>query len=165
MPLSSGFFTAVKSMATLATVGIPAGTMAKRWHDLKRVSEDKLQVHPDSRLAAFKSTLGHQDGTTGYAANRAIGLIYIGMGTFGEEQIGQVFGSPEAQEQMAQPVDSGASRQLAQMEYDYWSSVLNENPGSSGARIATAFNPDVRDFLQKEVFSRSPFLGLPPKQS
>ena len=165
MPLNSGFFTAIKSMARLATVGVPAGTVAKRWHDLKRVSDDQLQVHPDSRLAAFKSTLGHQDGTVGYAANRAIGLIYVGMGTFGEEQIGQVFGSPEAQEQMALPVDSPGSRQLAQMEYDYWSSVLRENPSSSGAQVATAFSPEVRDFLQREVFSRSPFLGLPPRAS
>jgi len=64
---------------------------------------------------------------------------------------------------MSKPVDSGASRMLAQQEYEYWESVRRSNPSAGGAQIATAFSPEVRDFLQREVFSRSPFFGIPPR--
>ena len=158
----SGFFGLLKQKPNVANTlmlggaGLGVGTVASRCNELENVANGDREVAPESRLGAFKATLGYDRGTVGYSVNRAIGLIYLGMGTFGEERIGEVFNSEQAKEHYPNPVDGPSSLVMAEQEFSYWSEVKRGKPWSPGAQIATAFPPEVRDVLQREVFSRSP---------
>lgn len=128
--------------------------VAFRITELVAVAKGGKTVHPDSRLGAFKATLGYCPRTVGDAVNNAIAILYVALGTYGEERIGTVFSSPAAKRLYPDSVQSDSSRQVARMEYDYWSRVKKEDPWSSGSTIATAFDPKTRDWLQKMVFGR-----------
>lgn len=101
--------------------------------------------HPPmySRLGAFKAVLGHAPGTVGYAVARAIAAIYITMGDVGEDEIGRVFNSPEVQALLDEDACGPASKQLAEMEFEYW-----DSQESIGGFLGTKFNPTVRAALQ-----------------
>lgn len=153
----SGFLGYLSDQAVLARVVAAAGIgAAVRLNELRRVAAGTLRPVATTRLGAFAATVGYRRGTVGYAVNRAIGLLYTGLGTYGEERIGTVFNSPAARAYYTHPVRSASSRAVAQMEFDYWAAVRAEDPWSAGGRIATAFDPDSRDWLQREVFTRSP---------
>ncbi|MBV1862534.1 MAG: hypothetical protein KUG77_29195 [Nannocystaceae bacterium] len=153
----TGFFGYVQDQATLARVVAGAGSgAAKRLQTLRDIAARRLTPAPHTRLGAFSATSGYAQGTVGYAVNRAIGLLYVSLGTYGEERIGTVFTSGAAIQYYEHPVRGPSSQRVAQMEYDYWARVKREDPWSSGATIATAFDPQTRDWLQREVFSRSP---------
>ncbi|MBK6918975.1 MAG: hypothetical protein IPH07_16395 [Deltaproteobacteria bacterium] len=153
----SGFLGYLSDQAVLARVMAAAGAgAAVRLHELRRVAAGNLRPIPHTRLGAFAATVGYPRGTVGYAVNRAIGLLYASLGTYGEERIGVVFNSPIARTHYPRPVHSASSRAVAQMEFDYWAAVRAEDPWSAGGRIATAFDPGSRDWLQREVFTRSP---------
>ena len=108
------------------------------------------EVDPHSRLGAYQATGGYREGTVGHAAHNAIGQIYEMAGTIGEDRIGEVFNSPEARALYNEPVNSGASAQLAQMEFDYWSQQREE--GTLGGYMGSAVPPATRDWLQQETF-------------
>lgn len=108
------------------------------------------EVDPNSRLGAYQATGGYREGTVGFAAHQAIGQIYDMAGTIGEDQIGTVFNSDAARALYDQPVDSPASRQLAEMEYAYWAEQ-NEQ-GTLGGWMGSSVPPATRDWLQQEVF-------------
>jgi hypothetical protein len=108
------------------------------------------EVDPNSRLGAYQATGGFREGTVGHAAHNAIGQIYEMAGTIGEDQIGAVFNSPEARALYNESVDSPASRQLAQMEFDYWSQ--QREAGTLGGHMGAAVPPATRDWLQQQTF-------------
>ncbi len=154
---NSGFLGYVRDQGVLARVVASGGAgAALRLATLRRVASGELRPPRHTRLGAFAATCGYPEGTVGYAVNRAIGILYVSLGTYGEERIGTVFDSPAARVHYPNPVRSSSSRAVAQMEYDYWARVRAEDPWSAGARIATAFDPASRDWLQREVFSRAP---------
>lgn len=126
--------------------------VAMRLHTLQEVANRKQRPAAHTRLGAYAATCGYPEGTVGFAVNRAIGLLYASMGTYGEERIGTVFNSLAAKSLYRHSVDSPSSQRVAQMEFDYWARVKREDPWSSGGRIATAFDPETRDWLQREVF-------------
>ncbi len=151
----TGFLGYVRDQATLAKVVAGAGVgAARRMQTLRDVAARRVRPAPESRLGAFAATSGYPQGTVGYAVNRAIGLLYITFGTYGEERIGTVFTSGAAIRYYNDPVRGPSSQLVARMEYNYWARVKNEDPWSSGANIATAFDPKSRDWLQREVFGR-----------
>lgn len=153
----TGFFGYVQDQATLARVIAGAGIGAAfRMQTLRDVAARRTQPATHTRLGAFAATSGYPQGTVGYAVNRAIGLLYVSLGTYGEERIGTVFSRASAIRYYNDPVQGPSSERVARMEYDYWSRVKREDPWSPGANIATAFDPQTRDWLQREVFSRSP---------
>jgi hypothetical protein len=154
---NSGFFGYVRDQAVLArVVASGGGGAAFRLAELRRIAAGQLRPPLHTRLGAFAATCGYPEGTVGYAVNRAIGILYLGLGVYGEERIGTVFNSPAARVHYPNSVRSPSSRAVAQMEFDYWASVRAEDGWSSGARIATAFDPASRDWLQREVFTRAP---------
>jgi hypothetical protein len=154
---NSGFFGYLRDQTVLARVVASGGSgAALRLAELRRIAAGQVRPAPHTRLGAFAATCGWPQGTVGYAVNRAIGILYVGLGVYGEERIGTVFNSPAARVHYGNPVRSPSSRAVAQMEFNYWAAVRAEDPWSSGARIATAFDPNSRDWLQREVFARAP---------
>lgn len=121
--------------------------------DLRAIDEGRLKPDPDSRLGAYDATKGYKEGTVGHSVHNAIGTIYAALGTTGEEKIGTVFNSPEAKKLYDQPVNSDASKKIAQMEYDYWAKTRKDNPWSVGGFLGTQFGPGTRDWLQKNIFN------------
>lgn len=121
--------------------------------NLAAIDSGTLTPNPDSRLGAYAATAGHAPGTVGAAVHAGIGNIYAIFGTYGEERIGTVFNSAEAKALYDQPVESPASRQIAELEYAYWSRVLAEDGWSAGGRMGTSFDPGTRDWLQRKVLS------------
>ena len=119
----------------------------KRSRDLEAVRSGKVPVDPRSRLGAYQATLGYAPGTVGYAANKHIGNIYNVLGTSGEDRIGIVFNSPEAQRLLSQPVSGKANRQLAELEYGYWKQ--QNQRGTLGGFMGTRFRPGSRAWLQE----------------
>lgn len=49
-------------------------------------------------------------------------------------------------------MNSPASRQIAEMEHNYWQRVRQQNPFSIGGNLGSVFNPGSRDWLQQNVF-------------
>ena len=107
-------------------------------------------INPDrsSRLGAFEATAGNERGTTGRAAHNSIGGIYMLLGNFGEDQIGNVFNSREARQEFGQSLSNGSSRRLAEMEHGYWDRQRQES-GSAGGYMGSAFSPQARDMIQQ----------------
>lgn len=124
-------------------------SIAARAANLQAIDKGELVPDPGSRLGAYAATAGYEPGTVGSAAHRAIGGIYMGFGTFGEERIGTVFNSPEAGALFGQSVNGPASGQLAQLEYNYWDAARTADPWSPGGQMGSAFSPGVRDTIQQ----------------
>ena len=101
--------------------------------------------HPPkySRLGAFKAVLGHAQGTVGYAVTRAIAAIYITLGEIGQDEIGLVFNSPEAQSLLDGDACGPASKKLAELEFGYWN-----GQDTLGGFLGSQFNPTVRTAMQ-----------------
>jgi hypothetical protein len=123
---------------------------------LTQVNAGTLRPDPNSRLGAYAATAGYAAGTVGEAVHNAIGTIYVGLGTGGEEQIGTVFNSAEARALYAKPLTPETSRQIAGIEHAYWERVRAENPLSLGGNLGSFFDVGTRDFLQRHLFSTRP---------
>ena len=123
------------------------------WRTLERIDNGELTPEPETRLGAYAATRGYAPGTVGASVHRAIGTIYLTFGNYGQENIGRVFNSPEARALYDQPVTSCAGQQMAELEYQYWRDVAAEDSWSPGGELGSMFNPTVRDFLQRHVFS------------
>lgn len=121
--------------------------------DLRDVDLGLVTPDPASRLGAYAATRGFPPGTVGFAVHNAIGDIYMLLGTLGQEEIGLVFNNAVARQLFSQSVWSEANRAMATMEYEYWSAVLRSNPDSFGGRAGAAFTPDMRVWLQANVYS------------
>ena len=106
---------------------------------------------PSTRLAALRGTAHFNPGTVGHGAHWGITQIYSMLGGIGQSTIGSLFGSPQAQSMMAQPIASPANRGLANMEHGYWLQRLMR-PGSAGELfggiLGSIFNPGARAGLQ-----------------
>ena len=113
------------------------------------------------RYAALKATEKFSIGTVGYGVHQGINLLVDGLFGIGDgfgnrysARVGEFFQKPEVQALMAKPIgDSNANRLVAQMEFEYWTSVKN-NPNASrsdklGAAIALQFSIDDRAKLQE----------------
>jgi hypothetical protein len=147
----TGLSGAVADAADLAKGSTPSA-VAQRAADLVGVDNGSIQPDPNSRLGAYAATAGYPDGTVGSAVHNAIGTIYAGLGTYGEENIGRVFNSSAAQSLYGDPVDSQSGLEMAQIEHNYWQNVAKEDPYSAGGKLGSAFNPTTRDWLQKNIF-------------
>jgi hypothetical protein len=150
-----GALGAAQDTATLAGVGAQGGIgAAMRLNDLNKIDNGTLKPDPESRLGAYDATKGYPNGTVGNSVHNAIGTIYTGMGTYGQENIGRVFNSDEARALYPEPVDSDAGRKMAEIEHGYWENVKKEDPYSAGGQLGSAFSPAARDFLQRNVFTK-----------
>lgn len=145
----SGALQDLRALPSMSAAGV-----AQRGLDLVDVQTGKVTPDPESRLGAFEATKGYPPGTVGAAVHVAIGTIYVGMGTYGEEKIGRIFNSPEAKALYDQPVDSPAGAKMAALEHQYWENVRKEDPYSMGGQLGSAFSPAARDWLQKNAFTR-----------
>lgn len=134
-------------MSGLNPVTMPA-TMARRAVTLAAVRNNNITPDRSSRLGAYAATSGNERGTTGRAANNAIGGIYLALGTFGEDRIGDVFNSQPARQLFSQPLSNGSSRRLAETEYAYWRQQRDQH-GTAGGHLGSAFSPAVRDGIQQ----------------
>lgn len=128
-----------------------------RVQDLNDIDRGFSVASPSTRLGAYQATRGYARGTVGYAVHNAIGDIYIMAGTYGQEQIGLVFNSPEARALFGQAITSSANLTMATLEYSYWMAVKQANPLSIGGQAGSAFTPGMRAWLQEHVYSR----GIP----
>lgn len=135
----------------LNPVTMPA-VMSTRAMTLAGVRSNLITPDASSRLGAYAATSGNERGTTGRAANNAIGGIYLALGTFGEDRIGDVFNSQPARQLFNQPLSNGSSRRLAEMEYAYWRNQRDQN-GTAGGYLGSVFSPAARDTIQQ-------FMGL-----
>lgn len=132
----------------LATFAIsPVFTLLRRGADLLMVQLGWRDPGDASRLGAYQATLGHDRQTVGRGANNSIGGIYMLLGKFGQDKIGDVFFSEKAQATLADPVDSPSNRKLAQVEYDYWHSQW-EKDRTAGGFLGTKVSPEARGRLQ-----------------
>lgn len=123
-------------------------TIRGRRDNLRAIDEGTYDPPDWSRLGAYEATRGYPPGTVGHAVHRAIGLIYLTFGTFGEERIGEVFHSEEARQHYPHPVDGPHSRAMAELEYEYWRRVYEANPDSWGGWMGTRFPGGARDWIQ-----------------
>ncbi len=122
-----------------------------RVSELIRVAMGAEYPPQHSRLGAFKATLGFGNGTVGEGVNKAIAGIYIALGTIGEDRIGDVFASPEAQALLGDPISSASSRRIAEIEFAYWNSQ-----DSIGGWMGRQFDPSVRDAIQWALAEYTP---------
>lgn len=123
-------------------------TIGRRAATLIGVETGMINPDRSSRLGAFEATAGNERGTTGRAAHNSIGGIYMLLGNFGEDQIGNVFNSREARQEFGQSLSNGSSRRLAEMEHGYWDRQRRES-GSAGGYMGSAFSPQARDMIQQ----------------
>lgn len=123
-------------------------TIGRRAATLVGVETGMINPERSSRLGAFEATAGNERGTTGRAAHNSIGGIYMLLGNFGEDQIGNVFNSREARQEFGQSLSNGSSRRLAEMEHGYWDRQRQES-GSAGGYMGSAFSPQARDMIQQ----------------
>ncbi len=128
---------------------------------LAQVNAGTLRPDLNSRLGAYAATAGYPAGTVGEAVHNAIGTIYVGLGTTGEEQIGTVFNSAEARALYGQPLTPETSRRIAAIEHAYWERVRARNPWSFGGNVGSAFGVGTRDLLQRYLFSTQPRETVP----
>ncbi|MDQ3235290.1 MAG: hypothetical protein M3Q07_26060, partial [Pseudobdellovibrionaceae bacterium] len=119
-------------------------------------STNKGTVNPASRQGAYEASRSMGAGTVGYGTHAAIGFIGVGMGSFGEAEIGHVFGSAPAQTILNKPSTFENHKAMAQMEYRYWNGVLASSmniEGVTSGRLAggllgSAFPPTSRAVIQ-----------------
>ena len=132
-------------LASLAIAPIP--TLARRGAELVAVQTGLVNPADDSRLGAYEATGGHERGTVGRGANNSIAGIYMLFGTFGQDRIGDVFHSRQAQETLPQSVNSEANGRLARTEFGYWENQWNSQ-GTEGGFLGSRFSPAVRESIQ-----------------
>lgn len=132
------------------TVG--AGWIGRNYYQQYQALENPDQVNPDSRLGAMIAARHFDNNQVGFGVYPSIRLIHTVFGNVGEQQIGKVFNSPQAQEIMGAPRTFENNRRLGEMEYQYWQGEQwqGENIGDEfmiqfGAHV----DPDVRAFLQE----------------
>jgi hypothetical protein len=130
LPAAAGADRNTTSHGEFASDDLP---IAARSGALVQIDAGALEPDPDSRLGAYAATTGYPPGTVGEAVHNAIGTIDTTLGTAGQEQIGKVFNSPQARALYGKPLTPETSRQIAQIEYDYWSRVRADNPRSPSA--------------------------------
>ena len=135
--------------------GVPDAAI--RAQTLARIDRGELVPDPSSRLGAYAATVGYPEGTVGHGAHRAIGALYVTAGTFGEEEIGDFFNSPQAQALLSEPVTSPANRRLAELELGYWET----QEGTWGGFFGTKFGVPIRAFIQRFFGGEVPASPLP----
>lgn len=132
-------------LASLATN--PMLTLSRRSAELAAIQNGTLNPANDTRLGSYEATVGHERGTVGRGANKSIAAIYLLLGTFGQDSIGNVFNSNQAQSTLSSSVSSEDNNRLARTEFDYWQNQWN-NDGSAGGFMGSMFNPTVRAEIQ-----------------
>jgi len=136
-------------METLDLVSLaanPVATLTRRGAELVAVRTGMINPRNDTRLGAYEATGGHARGTVGRGANNSIGAIYMLFGTFGQDRIGDVFHSRQAQDTLRHSVRTEANGRLARTEYNYWRQ--QEAQGTAGGVMGSAFSPRVREGIQ-----------------
>lgn len=133
--------------------------IAGRTEELQAIDQGRVAPAPSSRLGAYAATAGYPPGTVGHGVHGAIAAIYITLGDVGQEQIGDVFRSPQAQAEMPYPVGSPHGRAIAELEYDYWRQRRADDWLSVGGQLGSLFGPDSRAALQSWFDSHPPVPG------
>lgn len=126
----------------------PAFTLGRRAAELVGVRTGLINPPDDSRLGAYEATAGHERGTVGRGANNSIGAIYMLMGTYGQDRIGNVFHSEQAQQTLPHSVRSSANGELARTEFGYWQNQ-RDTQGTEGGYMGSAFSPAIREGIQQ----------------
>jgi hypothetical protein len=137
-------------METLDLVSLaanPLATLTRRGVELAAVRTGMINPRNDTRLGAYEATQGHARGTVGRGANNSIGAIYMLFGTFGQDRIGDVFHSRQAQDTLRHSVRTEANGRLARTEYNYWRNQ-QQTQGTAGGVMGSAFSPRVREGIQ-----------------
>lgn len=126
----------------------PGLTLGRRAAELIGVQTGLINPPDDSRLGAYEATRGHERGTVGRGANNSIGAIYMLLGTYGQDRIGNVFHSDRAQQTLPHSVRSSANGELARTEFGYWENQRNTQ-GTEGGVMGSMFSPTVREGIQQ----------------
>ena len=135
-------------LSGLVTTGLVHAT--KNLYDLIRVESGKyVPKDLESRLGAFYATREYKPCTIGRAVHRAIGAIYLGFGSVGEEKIGRVFNDPAAKAFFSDSIWSSSNDCVAAIEHRYWSNVKNEDGMSFGGLLGAFVQPGDRSKIQQ----------------
>lgn len=133
-------------------IGVALGSsMIENYLDQEEAIRNPSQVSPDGRLGAMLSSQKFEEGQVGYGANPSIRGIHTVFGNVGEQGIGSVFNSPEAQRLMASPSTFKNNRALGQLEYDYWKSQVGQGEtwgDEAMIRFGAAVPPGMRAGIQ-----------------
>jgi hypothetical protein len=127
-------------------------------YSIYQVENGKVKnIQSGGRLAAFKATGNGDPNTWKRPVHADIGCIYLLMGEKGSEKIGEVFESSSMQKELNQ--NTSAYSAAADLEYNYWSKVLAEDPKSLGGFLGTRFDPATRNCIQSTTAQMMSYLG------
>lgn len=110
------------------------------------------QIDQYGRLGAMLAAKDFKHDQVGYGVYPSIRLIHLLFGNFGQQHIGRIFNSPEAQAIMKKPRTTENHLELGKMEYDYWISQLGKGdtfPDELMIKFGAAVNPEWRAFIQE----------------
>jgi hypothetical protein len=111
----SGVGTAAGGLA-----GLGLGAFVLRNFRQQQAARRGGPVDLTSRLGALRATQRFLPGTVGHGAHGGISAIHLLLGGLGQSNIGSLFGGPEAQNLLGQPIGSSANRGLGSLEHQFW---------------------------------------------
>lgn len=107
-----------------------------------------------TRIDSILATNHYRYGQVGFGVNGCIKMIYIGMRTYGEAEIGSVFCSRNVQNLLSAPSTWPDHLAVAKAEVKYWQGIA-ENPKdweqTIGSNVATIFNAQSRVVIQESM--------------
>ncbi len=100
-------------------------------YEAEKLTPEEAQAYlsndKSSRLAAYIGTKHFEQGTIGYAVNKNIAFLYLGLNDNIQAEIGNYFNDPETQKLLAQPITNKlANLEVARGEYQYWEDVQSK---------------------------------------
>ena len=112
--------------------------------------------HPQgkTRVDAILASNHYTKTQVGFGVNGCIKMIYIGLKTFGEAEIGSVFCSDKVQQMLEKEGTFPNHLAVAKAEVQYWRAIASDPKSWSdyvGAGLATCFNPQSRVMIQKTM--------------
>ena len=120
-------------------------------YDIAMNTQGPYDPNGKTRMDAILATNHCHYGSVGFGVNGCIKMIYIGMRTFGEAEIGTVFCKNKVQETLNSPSFWPAHQIVANKEVEYWRCVAQNSKDWEtylGSRIATCFNLGARIQIQ-----------------
>jgi hypothetical protein len=128
--------------------------LGRNYHQQYQALENPDKANPDGRLGAMLAAKDFNPDQVGFGVFPSIRLIHTIFGNIGEQHIGSVFNTPEAQEIMRSLRTPENHRRLGAMEQQYWQSERRQGK-NIGDELMIIFgantNPDVRADLQEKA--------------
>ncbi|MGF1742511.1 hypothetical protein L4C34_15775 [Vibrio profundum] len=120
-------------------------------YDVAMNTQGPYDPNGKTRVDAILATNHCKYGSVGFGVNGSIKMIYVGMRTFGEAEIGTVFCSRPVQKVLYSKSIWPNHQNVANQEVAYWRAVARNSKYWEtyiGASIATCFNPWARIHIQ-----------------